>query len=391
MLLVELSHTAHTTASTGIQQVCRNLFAELGQGALAIVHDPWQGCWRSARKRELERLEPRDDAGAARRKSEAWTLGEKLAGRMRMLCRQRAALPKEAKAVLMPEFVMSRCLRALPKLRRALPELPFLAVFHDAIALRMPELSSRATVERFPEYIAALARMDGVAAVSEASRRELLAHWLDMGIDNPPPVSVIPLGVERPPLRAGPVTSRVNSLRILCVSTLEPRKNHLALLDAAERLWSEGLVFELELVGMAHRELGAPVVERICNLQSSGRCLRWLGAVDGATLRERYAACDISTYCSLNEGFGLPVVESLAYGKPCVCTTCGALNEVSQGGGCLRLAGTDAPAIALGLRSVISDPALRARLEAEANARPIRTWADYASDIAAWAAETPKR
>ena len=301
-------------------------------------------------------------------------------------------ISKHATGVLMPEFVANRCLDALPQLRSMLPPgTPFMAVFHDAIALRFPTLSAPETVERFPRYIAALASLDAVAAVSEASRVELLELWEKMGIRDVPPVVTIPLGIAPPVLIAPQPRVEGEPVRILCVATLEPRKNHLALLDAAEKLWAEGAQFRLELIGMEHRQLGAKIVAKIRELERAGRAISWLGSVDNDTLYARYGACDFTVYVSLMEGFGLPVVESLAYKKPCVCTTCGALNEVSQGGGCLRLAGTDAACIADGLRRMISDAALREKLTAEATARPVRTWADYARDVLAWTKEVRAR
>jgi len=42
-----------------------------------------------------------------------------------------------------------------------------------------------------------------------------------------------------------------------------------------------------------------------------------------------------TVYPSLMEGFGIPILESLWHGKPCVCGGNGALGEVARGGGCL--------------------------------------------------------
>ena len=390
MILVELTHTAHTQAATGIQQVCRNLFSELGKRGevRAIVHDPWQSSWRKANVTEIERLRP-DGGGVARRKGEAWPFSAKLRGRLRMLAGIKGPLPKEASCVLMPEFVMDRCLSRLPELKNSLPEkTPVVAVFHDAIALEMPQYSAKATLKRFPRYLSALAKMDAVAAVSEFSKSQLLKFWKNHGIGDFPPVSVIPLGIAKPEEAE---TERKNDIpNVLCVSTLEPRKNHLALLDAAETLWNEGMVFRLDLIGMPHRELGGKIVERIAGLRECGFLLFHRGAVDDKKLKEAYRGCDFTVYPSLMEGFGLPVVESLAYKKPCVCTICGALDEVSRGGGCLRLPSPDAIAIAEGLREML-DPARRGELAVEAASRPVRTWADYARDILAFAKDAVDR
>jgi glycosyltransferase involved in cell wall biosynthesis len=385
MLLLELTHTSHTLAATGIQQVCRNLYAEIGKltAAQAIVHDPWQNSWRTALKAERIRLRPDGTDGVARRKGEVWKTGMKIRGRLKLWAGVKGPVPRDASGVLFPEFYLDRCIAALPELRGMLPGVPVAAVFHDAIALRFPTLSARATVERIPSYVASLASFDAVAAVSEASRRELLGLWEDMGLKNTPPVVAIPLGISKP----REVTSHRDKdgvPHILCVATLEPRKNHLALLDAAEKLWAEGFHFKLVLIGMAHRELGGEIVDRIRELEREKRDISWLGAVDNDTLFANYAACDFTVYPSLMEGFGLPVLESLARGKPCVCSTCGGLDEVSTGGGCLRLADTGSDCIAEGLRSLLADAGLRARLNAEVVTRPVRTWADYAADILAF-------
>lgn len=382
MLLLELTHTSHTLAATGIQQVCRNLYAEIGKLAetKAIVHDPWQKSWRTALRPERVRLRPDGTDGVARRKGEVWKTGMKIRGRLKLWMGVKGPMPTDVSGVLFPEFYLDRCIAALPQLRGMLPNVPVAAVFHDAIALRFPNLSARATVERFPKYIASLASFDAVAAVSEASRHELLGLWEGMGLKDTPPVVAIPLGISKP----REVTShreRDGVPHVLCVATLEPRKNHIALLDAAEKLWTEGFHFKLILIGMAHRELGGEIVDRIRELENKRRDISWLGAVDNDTLFAQYAACDFTVYPSLMEGFGLPVLESLARGKPCVCSTCGGLDEVSTGGGCLRLKDTGADCIADGLRSMLADSEMRARLNAEVAARPVRTWADYASDM----------
>lgn len=395
MILFELSHTSHTLAATGIQQVCRNLFAEAGKIApgAALVRDPWQKSWRIASRGENARALPSEGGGIARRKGEAWRFSEKVRGRLKWFAGIRGPLPKDAEAVIFPEFTMQRCLDALPELRAALPDnVPVVAVFHDAIALRMPEISAKATVERFPRYIEALARFDAVAAVSETSRAELAALWNHRGIVSVPPLVSIPLGVAIPRLEAAPVPRRPGaSIRVLCISTLEPRKNHAALLDAAESLWREGLGFHLELVGMEHRQLGGPIVAKIRAMQGAGLPLEWHGTVDEATLHALYAGCDFTIYPSLMEGFGLPVLESLAHKKPCVTSPCGALGEVARGGGCLILEGTSAHEVADGLRAMLREEGLLEHLSAEASARPIRSWADYARDIVAFARSTTRR
>jgi glycosyltransferase involved in cell wall biosynthesis len=93
-------------------------------------------------------------------------------------------------------------------------------------------------------------------------------------------------------------------------------------------------------------------------------------------LRE-YDDCRFTVYPSLMEGYGLPIMESLLHGKPCICGGNGALGEVSRGGGCLIVDQTSAESLAGGIEQLLQDRQLYARLCDEARARRFRSWADY--------------
>lgn len=383
MLLLELSHTSHSQAATGIQNVCRQLYSRLERQRKveALVHDPFLRDWRLASDKEKEMLRPDFGRSAGAKKKDSWAASEKLRGTLQRWKSQVPPLPADTRAVLFPEFILHRSIDALPRLQDRLP-VKRLAIFHDAIALKLPEYSAAKTVARHPYYLSALRRFDAIAAVSEAARDELLDFWRWCGPGPMPPVEAIPLGVAVPSKGAASAESAIP--RALCVGTLEGRKNQLSVLRAAELLWAEGLQFELELVGMAHRETGHEVMALLKELQAKGRALHWLGPVDASRLEERYRACSFTVYCSLLEGFGLPVLESVAYGKPCLCTKRGGLAEASRGGGCLTIEDVTPDAIAQGLRRMIAEPGLREHLAGEARARTFRTWDDYGADINAW-------
>jgi glycosyltransferase involved in cell wall biosynthesis len=124
---------------------------------------------------------------------------------------------------------------------------------------------------------------------------------------------------------------------ILCVSTLGYNKNHLTFLKAAEQLWNEKLKFTIELVGQADPSWSPQIIKLIKCLQKKDRPIKWLQHIDQKTLETKYARCLFTVYPSLYEGFGLPILESLIRGKPCICGMNGALGEVSSGGGCLNV------------------------------------------------------
>lgn len=388
MLLLDVTHTSHTRAHTGIQRVCRSLAAELSAAGpvTPVCFDPYQHAWRPLNRAELATLA--NTSGEAGSRGARWSLPARLLGHARRYSGRRPSLPP-ADLLLCPELFSARTAARLPELFTVVRG-PRVAVFHDAIGLKLPELTPPATVARLPAYLRELAAFDGVAAVSEDSAASLRDYWTWLGLQNPPPVTAIPLGLD--PIPGLVETTRPpGGPRILCVATLEGRKNHVALLDAAEALWREGLAFELELIGLARAETAAPALARIAALRAAGRPVQHHGSVSDSALHAAYARCDFTVYPSLHEGFGLPVLESLQHGKPCVCAPAGALAESARGGGCLVVPAPDARHLTEALRDLLRSPAQLAALAAAARARTYRPWRDYARDLVDWARALPHR
>lgn len=386
MLLLDVTHTSHTRARTGIQRVCRSLATELERlGPLApICHDPLERTWRRLDRAELETLS--GPAGATSSRGARWSLSRRILGPIRRLAGHRP--PPAGDALLCPELFSARTGSHLPELFARVRG-PRAAIFHDAIGLKYPELTPAPTVERLPGYLLELASFDGVAAVSQDSAASLLDFWGWAGVQTRPPIATIPLGTD--PAPAAPTAATAGPPRVLCVATLEGRKNHLALLEAAERLWAEGRRFELELVGMARAETGQAALDRLRALRKAGRPVVHHGAVDDDALHAAYARCAFTVYPSLHEGFGLPVLESLRHGRPCVCAPAGALAEVARGGGVQLVPRPEAAEFAGAIGALLDSPARLAALVRAARGRNFRSWRDYAVDVHAWLESLPRR
>ena len=385
-LLLDLSHTSHTHARTGIQRVTRSLHRALGAGAVAITHDPHRGTWRALERWEQANL---DAEAAGARRGASWPLSAKVRGHAGRLLgggsnpagRLSALHPS---GIVVPEVFSPAIARALPALF-ALTRGPRVALFHDAIALQLPELTPTRTVARFPSYLIELLAFDGIAAVSEDSRQALLDYWQWLEVKSAPPVQTISLGVDLPASAATAQNPAPQSPpTILSVGSIEGRKNHLALLEAAEELWSRGVTFTLHLIGLAQAQTGAAALARIRALQAAGRPLRYDGPVSDDALASAYAGCTLTVYPSIREGFGLPVIESLGHGKPCVCSARGALGESARGGGGVMLETVDAASLAGALGRLLAAPDEIARLAAAARARRFKTWSDYATELTTW-------
>lgn len=376
-ILIDLSHTSHTRARTGIQRVARALTASLGSEAAPITFDPWQNAWRPLRAWENTALA---NTTAAAKRSASWPWSARLSGHARRAFDRATPLPAHG-GLIVPELFSREVGGALPRLFSQVHG-PRIALFHDAIALRRPELFPPATVARFPAYLQELLGFDGVAAVSEDSRQSLAAYWDWLGVKARPELVAIPLASDA--VTPAPMPPHQDAPVVLCVGTLEGRKNHVALLDACAELWRNGTAFELHLIGAAHAQTGAAAMARIRHLQAEGKPVRYDGPVDDTALAAAYAACSFTVYPSLLEGFGLPVLESLAHGRPCICSARGALGESTRGGGCVPLERVDAPALRDAIAGLLASADQRTRLAAEARARPHRTWVDYTRDLTRW-------
>lgn len=388
-LLLDLTHTSHTRARTGIQRVARSLREALGEQAIPFTHDPHARVWRLLRRWETANLET---SSAAAKRGAKWPLHARLRG---LLARQPetrvdpalAAVAAQAEGLLEPEIFSPEAVPALPALFHAARG-PRVALFHDAIALRFPEHTPTKTVARFPAYLRELLAFDGIAAISADSAASIVEYWQWLGVTNPPPVANITLGVSAEEFRVAPLASTQppdpGEPVVLCVASLEGRKNHLALLEACELLWARGTRFTLHLIGLAQAQTGAAALARLRALQAAGRPLRYDGAVSDAAVAQAFAACTFTVYPSFSEGFGLPVLESVAAGKPCICSARGPVGESARGGGCVALASVAPPALAEAIADLLAQPQKLAALTAEARARKFKTFRDYVADLTGW-------
>ncbi|MBF4561678.1 glycosyltransferase family 4 protein [Microbacterium sp. VKM Ac-2870] len=167
---------------------------------------------------------------------------------------------------------------------------------------------------------------------------------------------------------------------IVVSGTREPHKNHDAVLYAAERLWSEGLDFELRFVG-GNGWTDRHLHETLARIKERGRPLVDLGRVTEEQLWNELADADAVVFVSLHEGYGLPVVEALAVGTPVLTASYGSQEEIARDGGCLLANPRDEETIVEALRRLVSDDDLRRSLAQEARERPLGSWDQYAAQL----------
>jgi len=274
-----------------------------------------------------------------------------------------------------------------PKFAKNLANRPcrMAAIFYDAIPLKQPHITWPASVARHPAYMKMLASFDLVLAISEASRRELLDYWAWMGISRVPRVEAIQLGSNfdaAPRILRQPERSPSPPL-LLCVGIIEPRKNQSFLLDVCAPLWADGAEFELHVVGRVNPHFGKPVVEQMKHVDRLNRGrVHYHEHLRDEALAGLYERATVNVFPTIAEGCGLPVLESLWRGVPCLCSDIPAIRENAAGGGVLLLPPNDGESWGRAIREVMASGSnLLERLRSEAAARSLPTWAATADQV----------
>lgn len=257
------------------------------------------------------------------------------------------------------------------------------AIVHDLIPIRLAHLYPPEAAAQYRRYYRMFAGADLVLATTRLVAGHLSQHLAAEGL-RLPEIAVVPLPAQLadlPRVRTRlPARERGSPLRLVTVATWEPRKNLAGLLRAVKLARERGAPIEATLVGRRgdHVAHDAEVDALLAGLPGC----RALSRIDDSGLAALFATHHASVYPSCEEGFGMPVLESLWLGRPCLCHSGSAMAEVAPGGGTLMLDMESECALADALTRLADDPKLLCRLAEEAFERPLRDWTAYAAEVA---------
>ena len=257
---------------------------------------------------------------------------------------------------------------------------------HDLIPMKLPGQADPRAAKSYHNWLVGSAEyVTGYLANSKATARDLREFLSDQGLEGT--VHVTPLaqaGVGReiagPPALSPLVHEAATLPYVLCIGTIEPRKNLWRLVQVWARLAQRNDI-ELPRLVLAGKRgwltdgfLG--VLERTGGL---GGWVIWLDAPDDAELDHLYRHCLFTATVSLYEGWGLPIGEGLSYGKTGVVSQTASMPEVGSDM-VVYCDPTSMQSLEAAVLRCLNAPE-RAELEARIAETRLRSWDDVGQDV----------
>lgn len=242
----------------------------------------------------------------------------------------------------------------------------FAMLVHDLIPLVRPEYFELGRAPEFGKVMReTLPLADAILTNSWATARDVVAWTAGQGIPLRCAPRAVPIGTgfARPP--PGPLPAPLGAGDfVLFVSTIETRKNH----QQAFRVWCR-LLRDLPRDKVPTLVFAGSVGWMVDDLMKAIEATRWLDgklvfirSPDDAGLAALYHGCRFTLFLSHYEGWGLPVSDSLSFGKICVSSDRTSMPEAG-GPFCLYVDPDDTTGTYRAIRRLIEHPEELAALE----------------------------
>ena len=265
------------------------------------------------------------------------------------------------------------------------------AYVHDLIPIVAPQYMRKRDLIKFREGLAIQAQLvDAFVANSQSTERDLRAWLGSLEGRRNPPVSVVRLARQFLGAAARPgesLRAEVEAVAqppfVLCVGTIEPRKNALTLLEAWRRIIAEFKDAAPRLLFVGKRGwMSSEFEDAMASSGGLGGFVKVIADVSDVDLAALYQRCLFTVYPSFYEGWGLPVGEALWFGKTCVTSKTSSMPEVGADM-CIYVDPNDVDDIHRRIAELIRDADVRRALEARIRHDRLRTWDDVAEEMCA--------
>ena len=174
---------------------------------------------------------------------------------------------------------------------------------------------------------------EGIISISDSTKKDVLQFIKDNDIENFPKIQTVRIG-EDINLDDNLIPSN-NVLRlegqqfILSVSTFEARKNHAALFYVLKEAKRRGIVLPKIVIAGRNGWLTDDIRYMISHDPEASSEIILMNNVDDNDLDWLYKNCRFTVFPSFYEGWGMPVAESLSYGKLCLSSDTSSMPEIA--------------------------------------------------------------
>ncbi|OYV34153.1 MAG: hypothetical protein B7Z80_21985 [Rhodospirillales bacterium 20-64-7] len=255
----------------------------------------------------------------------------------------------------------------------------FAILVHDLIPQLFPEWSTQATLQEYRLWLHDTLPCADLLLANSRNTAADIQICLSRAHGVLPPIAILPMGGLP---QSGGVLQPVQPF-VLLVSTLEVRKNHALMFKVWQRLLAHSPEFHVPDLVFAGKR-GWLIDDFLSQLDNAGWLdgkIRFIESPSDAELATLYRQCLFTVYPSFYEGWGLPVTESLNFGKTVAASNRASIPEAG-GDFCVYFDPENIAEATSVIAGLIMQPERVAALEAhiEAHFQP-PTWAQSAATL----------
>jgi glycosyltransferase involved in cell wall biosynthesis len=214
-------------------------------------------------------------------------------------------------------------------------------LIYDIIPLRRPEWVDSGNIKAFRGWFdRAVSFADAIFTISTATAQDVAEYATQRALALRAVPTPIPIGTgfRTPPREQRPGNRSVSnrlppaSSYALIVSTIEARKNHVLLFAVWRQLLEQVPAAKVPTLVFAGRTgwLVSDLMQQLRNCNFLDGKIVHIESPTDAELEALYDGCLFTLFPSFYEGWGLPVSESLAFGRPCIVSKTTSLPEAGN-------------------------------------------------------------
>lgn len=200
---------------------------------------------------------------------------------------------------------------------------------NDILPIYEPQLFAEELPQMFTKYThQALEISDKVTVISQATKQDVVRYCKEHKIKTPE-ITVIRLGEDIAAVKSERPDVKLSNKFILCVGTFEIRKNYSLLYQALKLAQTENIQLPQIVIAGRRGWLAGDLYYTITHDPLVKDKLVLLENISDENLSWLYDNCLFTVFCSVAEGWGLPIAESLQHGKFCIASNTSSMPEIA--------------------------------------------------------------